>query len=100
MPIAAGPSAAADQTPSDTLSRSLSCSARASAAVETAKSMPMACTSMSRGRPIACRNMTPGTTNDPVMPVRIPFTAPIGGPAHVACRADNAIRTPAIFATA
>jgi hypothetical protein len=57
------------------------CNATAKARVDAAKSIPMDWMSVSRGNPVACRKRTPGTTNDPVMPVRIPFTVPIAGPA-------------------
>jgi len=46
--------------------------------VEIAKNMPIACTSMSRWKPIACMNRTEGTMNEPVIPVSMPLMAPNG----------------------
>ena len=46
--------------------------------VEIAKNTPIACTSMSLWKPIACMNRTDGTMNDPVIPVSMPLIAPSG----------------------
>lgn len=79
IPKIAGIKAKPDNILISVVSKLLPCSAKVSASVDKVKSMPIAWISISLGSPIACRNITPGTTNEPVSPVRIPLIEPANG---------------------
>ena len=74
--------APAERMASSPVSNCRSCSAKASAIVEVVKSTPIDWMKPSRGNRSDWRYITPGTTNDPVMPFSTPLTAPTTGESH------------------
>ena len=87
-------SAVIDKSPCSKVSKALRCNAIARDRVDNTNSIPIACINTSRASPIACRNITPGTTKDPVIPVSTPFARPAKGPTHNACRGEMVRRSP------
>ena len=79
IPKIAGIKAKADNILVSIVSKLLLCKATVSASVDKVKSIPIACISLSLGNSIACKNITPGTTKEPVSPVRIPLIDPANG---------------------
>ena len=80
IPIRAGKTAKSEAITTCPDSRAFVPKARARAAVDAKNNKPMACTSMSRGNPMPLRYIIPGTANDPVIPVSMPFVAPNTNP--------------------